>query len=90
MNADKLTRATFVLDRETSEDLSYLAHRFGQSRSALVRGVLAPSISDLARVVRQVPDNPTPRQVGRFRREGLRLVDAAQDEVNTALGRTRG
>lgn len=66
MNTSKLARATFVLDRETSEQLTYVADRMGVSRSALARDVLAEPVAMMAKWVRSVPANVTPSDLERI------------------------
>lgn len=87
MNTDKLARATFVLEKETSRDLSYLARRMGRSRSDLVREILSPTISDLASMVRAIPADPTPADLERFRRAG---VDVMSDAYQAGLQELEG
>ena len=57
MNTDRLARATFVLERETNEQLARIARRFGVSRSTLVRDVLAEPVALMAKWLDQVPAN---------------------------------
>lgn len=59
MNTQKLARATFVLDRETHDQLAMICSRMGVSRSELVRDVLAEPVAMMASWVCAVPDNPT-------------------------------
>lgn len=91
MNTETLTRATFVLDKSTAQDLSYLSARMGQSRSELVRELLRPAVSELAALMRSIPDKPTADDVERFRLDGLSLMaDAYSDGLATLLGRGHG
>lgn len=55
MNTDTLARATFVLDRVTSERLSAIAARMGVSRSALARDILAEPVELMHRWVTSLP-----------------------------------
>lgn len=75
MNSETLARVTFVLDRHTAEDLAYLSSRMGQSRSALVREVLAAPISGMAEILRQVPSHPTPADVRQLALHGLEMIE---------------
>lgn len=59
MNTDQLVRATFVLDRATSERLSAISARLGVSRSALVRDVLQEPTELMHRWVEGLPDTLT-------------------------------
>ena len=60
MNKAKLARTTFVLDRETHDQLDYISRRMNVSRSELVRDVLAEPVAMMARWVQATPDVPTP------------------------------
>lgn len=75
MNSETLARVTFVLDRHTAQDLAYLSSRMGQSRSALVREVLAAPVSSMAEMLRQVPPNPTPADVRQLALNGLEMAE---------------
>ena len=66
MNTDKLARTTFVLDRETHDQLSYVARRMGVSRSALIRDTIAEPVAMMHRWVSSVPDNMCPEDVERL------------------------
>ena len=56
MNTDRFVRTTFVLDRETSARLSFIARRVGRSRSELVRELLAEPVVMLQRVAATLPE----------------------------------
>ena len=75
MNAELLARATFVLHRETADDLAYLSERFGVSRSELVRGLLAEPVAKMSQVVRQVPADPSPSDLRQLALAGLDLIE---------------
>jgi hypothetical protein len=72
MNSQKLARSTLVLDRSVHEDLSYLAHRFGVSRSSLVREVLSEPVTMMAKWARSVPAGVTPAGLA----EVTRMLDS--------------
>lgn len=59
MNTDKLARATFVLHRETHDQLAMICNRMGVSRSELVRDVLTEPVAMMASWVCAVPEDPT-------------------------------
>jgi hypothetical protein len=65
MNTDLLARTTFVLDRTTHEQLSYVAKRMGVSRSELVRDVLVEPVALMAKWAASLPENPTPADAER-------------------------
>ena len=80
MNASNLARTTFVLSRSIHDDLNYLAERTDQSRSAIVREVLEPSIAEMARIMRTIPDQPTPDDLVRFTGEARQFFDSVHQE----------
>ena len=59
MNSEKLARTTFVLLRETHDQLDYVAKRMGVSRSELVRDVLAEPVALMAKWCESLPEQPT-------------------------------
>lgn len=60
MNTEELARTTFVLQRETHEQLNYISRRMKVSRSTLVRDVLAEPVALMAKWVESLPEQPTP------------------------------
>jgi predicted DNA-binding protein len=76
MNTSKLARTSFVLDRETHDQLQYLSRRMGVSRSELVRDVLAEPISLMAKWMLSVPDDPTGNDAERV--EGQMQLDMVE------------
>lgn len=85
MNTDKLVRTTFVLDRPTHENLNYLADRMQASRSAIVRTLLEPTLADMAKLMRSVPDDPSQVDLRQLALAGLDMVDAVAAESGDAL-----
>lgn len=75
MNAETLARATFVLHRETAQDLAYLSERLGVSRSELVREFLSEPIAKMTALVRAVPLEPSPADLRQLALSGLDLID---------------
>ena len=57
MNTDKLARTTFVLLKETSEQLDFISRRMGVSRSVLVRDVLQEPVALMAGWVQRIPED---------------------------------
>jgi len=74
MNTDELARTTFVLQRETHEQLSRVARRMGVSRSVLVRDVLAEPIALMAKWVDSLP----PAEVGLSEADGQAVAETIQ------------
>ena len=62
MNTAELARTTFVLQRETHEQLNFISRRMNVSRSTLVRDVLAEPVALMAKWVEGLPEQPTPEQ----------------------------
>ncbi len=79
MNTETIARATFVLSKDASDDLSYLSSRMGQSRSSLVREMLEPSVREMAAIVRRIPDSPTAQDAESFRQELRSLLVSTYD-----------
>ena len=74
MNTEKLARTTFVLERETSEQLDYVARRMQVSRSTLVRDVLREPVALMAGWMRSVPeDRPLGADEARRITDGIQL-----------------
>lgn len=86
MNTEKLARATFVLSKSANDDLAYVSRRMRQSRSALVREVLEPGISDMAALLRALPENPGPSDLAKFRGAAVGRVDEIAAMVRGELG----
>lgn len=86
MNAETLARTTFVLEKRTAEQLAYLSHRMGVSRSSLVREVLTRPVEQMAAMMGKVPDNPTPADVRQLAIDGL---DAAAEMLGPELATLR-
>lgn len=87
MNTSNLARATFVLSKTVHQDLAYLSARMGRSRSALVREVLEPGISEMAELLRGLPDQPDADQVDLFRDSLVARVDDLASRAREDLGR---
>ena len=85
MNENLLARATFVLERQTAEQLSYLSDRMGVSRSELVRQVLTQPVAEMAALLGRLPDNPTDADLRQLALDGLGLVDAIIDRESLPL-----
>jgi predicted DNA-binding protein len=68
MNTAKLSRATFVLGRETHEELAFMARRMGVTRSSLVRELLEEPVALMAKWMREVPAEVRPEDVARLER----------------------
>ena len=87
MNENLLARATFVLERQTFEQLSYLSDRMGVSRSELVRQVLTEPVAQMAELMGRVPANPTEEDLRQLALDGLGLIDSLIAEESEPLRR---
>jgi acyl-CoA thioesterase len=89
MNSEKLARATFVINRETHDQLNMISRRMGVSRSEFVRDVLAEPVAMMAGWVRAVPDQPTEEDANQLlltlRSELGEFVDARLDQLGGPL-----
>jgi hypothetical protein len=85
MNTAKLARTTFVLDRETHDQLAYISRRMGVSRSELVRDVLAEPVALMAKWALSLPDKPTPEDAARvgevMQLDIVELIERKAEEV---------
>ena len=75
MNEETLARATFVLHRETAEDLAYMSERMGVSRSELVRELLTEPVAKMAEVLRGVPADPKEADLRQLAIDGLDMIE---------------
>lgn len=85
MNENLLARATFVLERKTAEQLSYLSDRMGVSRSELVRHVLTQPVEEMAALMGRLPENPTEADLRQLALDGLDLIDDFIDRESLPL-----
>jgi hypothetical protein len=85
MNAS-LRRATFVLQSETVEALSYVSVRTGTSMSAIVREVLGQPIVMLAGALKGVPPDPDASQLDLFRAQMVGHCNDALLDARPVLG----
>jgi hypothetical protein len=69
MNTDELARTTFVLRRDTHEQLNTISRRMGVSRSELVRDVLREPVALMSKWVESLPEDAGPGDVTRLQGE---------------------
>jgi hypothetical protein len=69
-----LSKISITVPPELVADLDYVSGRLGVSRSALISEVLPESLVIMRAMLEQVPLNPTPEDVLRFRGESADLV----------------
>lgn len=75
MNTQKWSRATFVLSRRMVEDIRYCSLRMGVSRSELLRDLGAEPLSDMAKLLRGLPSNPTEADINQLALAGLDVIE---------------
>lgn len=76
-----LSKISITAPPELVADLDYVAGRLGVSRSALIAQVLPEPLSTMRAMLEQVPLNPTPEDVLRFRGESADLVRQKIDSL---------
>lgn len=69
-----LSKISITVPPELVADLDYVSGRLGVSRSALISEILPESLGIMRSMLEQVPLNPTPEDVLRFRGESADLV----------------
>lgn len=69
-----LSKISITIPPELLADLDYVSGRLGVSRSALISEVLPQGLQMMRSMLEQVPLNPSPDDVLRFRGESADLV----------------
>lgn len=70
-----MKRVSFTLPPEVVDDLAYTARRLGVSRSALVADLLQQTLSVVTPTLRELPEEPSERDVLRYRGDSKRVID---------------
>lgn len=82
MHSETFARSTFVIDRETADQLTDIATRLHVSRSALVRDVLAEPVALMHHWISALPEQPTPEDArGLLERIGEELPDWVESKT---------
>lgn len=76
-----LSKISITIPPELLVDLDYVSGRLGVSRSALIAEVLPEALGFMRGMLEQVPLNPTPDDVLRFRGESAELVRKKIDSI---------
>ena len=76
-----LSKISITIPPELLADLDYVSGRLGVSRSALIAEVLPEALGVMRTMLEQVPLNPTPDDVLRFRGESAELVRKKIDSI---------
>lgn len=79
--ADSMKRVSMSLPPDLVADLTYVSHRLGVSRSALVSGILREATDSIVPLLRTLPEEPTEADALRFRGESQRVVNDRVDGV---------
>ena len=79
--ASNTVRVSLTLSPAIKDDLDYLSHRMGVTRSSLASELMAQPIHDLRCLVESVPENPTPEDVVRARGASLALIRSRIDNA---------
>lgn len=86
-----LSKISVTVPPELVADMDYVASRLGVSRSALIAGILPEALHSMRSMLEQVPLNPSPDDVLRFRGESAELVrqkiDSLKDMGDDLLGK---
>lgn len=75
MNADKLARTTFVLDRPTHEKLQVISDRLGRSRSDLIREMVGDPIKFMHAQLSKLPERDLTKE------EALAFTESMQMDL---------
>lgn len=78
-----LTKISITLSPDLVDDLAYLVRRTGVSRSALISGLLGDALPPMRELLEQVPIDPTPADVVRFRGSSAAIVRERLDSVRS-------
>lgn len=74
MQHRNLKKISVTVSPELAADLGHVAGRLGVSRSAIISELLAAPVSDMRAMLDQLPLNPTPADVVRFRGASAEVV----------------
>lgn len=74
MQHRNLKKISVTVSPELAADLDHVAGRLGVSRSAIISELLAAPVSDMRAMLDQLPLNPTPADVVRFRGASAEVV----------------
>ncbi len=76
-----LSKISITIPPELLASLDYVSGRLGVSRSALIAEVLPEALEFMRSILEQVPLNPTPEDVLRFRGESAGLIKGKIDSI---------
>nr|WP_019363845.1 CopG family transcriptional regulator [Pseudomonas luteola] len=70
----KTRKISVSLSDQVVDDLDYISHRMGVSRSAIISEFMAEALSETRRVFELVPPNPTAADIVRMRGESEEVI----------------
>jgi hypothetical protein len=76
-----LSKISITIPPELLADLDYVSGRLSISRSALIAQVMPQALGVMRSMLEQVPLNPTPDDVRRFRGESVGIVREKIDSL---------
>lgn len=74
-------KISITVPAQMREDLKYIASKMGVSQSALITSLSAEPLSDLAKLISQVPDNPSQDQILRLRGASVDLIEERMESL---------
>lgn len=78
-----LRKISVTLPPELVDDLDYVSRRLGVSRSALIAQVLPDGLGFMRGLLVDIPENPTPEDIVRFR-------GSSADEIRQRIDALKG
>lgn len=78
-----LRKISVTLPPDLVDDLDYVSRRLGVSRSALIAQVLPDGLGFMRGLLVDIPENPTPEDIVRFR-------GASADEIRQRIDSLKG
>tara|TARA_R110001583_G_C5615097_1_gene405694 strand:- start:186 stop:470 length:285 start_codon:yes stop_codon:yes gene_type:complete len=81
----KMARMSFTVPPSLRDDLDYVAMRLGVSKSSVLTSMLTSALSDVTRILHEVPLKPTDRDSLRFRDSSVRLIHDRMRELDEIL-----
>jgi hypothetical protein len=76
-----LSKISITIPPELLGDLDYVSGRLGISRSALIAEVMPQALGVMRSMLEQVPLNPTPDDVHRFRGDSVEIIREKIDSL---------
>ena len=74
-------KVTISLPPQLNADLGYLSHRMGISKSALLANISTEPISDMRKLLEDIPENPSAADIVRSRGASKSIVEKRLSEI---------